>query len=118
MVIGDLNAKVGKGVESQVVGPYGLGVRNDRGERWVEWCSKNRFTIANTWFCNHPKRLWTWTSPGGLVRNQIDDIAVDQRFRNSVRQADCGSKVKLKRLEKKERKNREQIPINRRSIGY
>ena len=119
MVIGDLNAKVGKGVERQVVGPYGLGVRNDRGERWVEWCRENRFMIANTWFCNHPRRLWTWTSPGGLVRNQIDYIAIDQRFRNSVRQAkgypgaDCGSdhvlviadiKVKLKRLKKKERK--------------
>ena len=76
MVIGDLNAKVGKGVESQVVGPYGLGERNDRGERWVEWCRENRFMIANTWFCNHPRRLGTWKSPGDLVRNQIDYIRV------------------------------------------
>ena len=119
IVMGDLNAKVGRGKEEQVVGPYGLGERNMRGDRWVEWCTENGLTIMNTWFYNHPRRLWTWKSPGDRVKNQIDYIAIDQRFRNSVKQAkgypgaDCGSdhvliaaeiKIKLKKLEEKKKR--------------
>ena len=35
-VMGDLNAKVGRGREESIVGDYGLGERNARGNRWVE----------------------------------------------------------------------------------
>jgi len=35
LVMGDLNAKVGKGQYQDIVGPYGLGTRNDRGDIWV-----------------------------------------------------------------------------------
>ena len=37
LVVGDLNAKVGCGSSGEVVGNYGLGQRNERGDRWVEW---------------------------------------------------------------------------------
>jgi hypothetical protein len=116
IVMGDLNAKVGKGASGYAVGPNGLGERNERGDRWVEWCEENKLMITNTWFHNHPRRLWTWKSPGDRARNQIDYIAISQRFRNAVKQAkgypgaDCGSdhipiiahlEIKLKRLGKK-----------------
>ena len=36
--MGDMNAKVGEGRFENVVGEYGLGQRNERGERFIEWC--------------------------------------------------------------------------------
>ena len=35
IIMGDLNAKVGKGEQGDMVGKFGLGNRNDRGERWI-----------------------------------------------------------------------------------
>ena len=53
--------------------------------------------IANTFFQQHKKRLYTWTSPDGQYRNQIDYILCNQRWRSSIQSAkirpgdDCGS---------------------------
>ena len=38
IVLGDLNAKVGQGTEGKAVGPHRIGERNERGDRWVQWC--------------------------------------------------------------------------------
>ena len=62
VVMKDLNAKVGKNRDGNTVGPFGLGVRNECRDLWVDWC-RNKLIIANTWFQNHPRRLWTWQSP-------------------------------------------------------
>ena len=116
IVMGDFNAKIGRGREGEVVGPFGLGERNSRGDRLSEWCAENEQVIMNTWFRHHPRLLWTWKSPGDRYRNQIDYISINKRFRNSVAQvrtypgADCGSdhnpvvatmEVKLKKLKKR-----------------
>jgi len=87
IVLGDLNAKVGKGRVEQVVGPFGLGERNDRGDKFVEWCLEKAQVVVNTWFRHHKRHLWTWKSPGEVVRNQIDYIAINERYRNAVTQA-------------------------------
>ena len=97
LVMGDLNAKVGKGQSNETTGKYGLGKQNDRGDRWVEWCNRNNQIITNTWFEQHPRRLWTWRSPGGDIKNQIDYITINKRFKNAIKDAksypsgDCGS---------------------------
>ena len=97
VMMGDLNAKVGSQRHGDVVGNQGLGEKNDRGDRLVQFCEENKLMIANTFF-NHPKRrLYTWSSPGDLHRNQIDYIMMSTRHRNAVRQvktfpgADIGS---------------------------
>ena len=96
LVVGDLNAKVGCGSSGEVVGNYGLGQRNERGDRWVEWCESWEQIIMNTFFRHHTRHLYTWKRPGDRVRNQIDYITVNRRFRNSISQvktspgADCG----------------------------
>lgn len=96
LVMGDLNAKIGQGREGEVVGQFGLGVRNERGERLVEWCAEKGQVIVNSFFRHHPRRLWTWKSPGGQYKNQIDYVTINKRFRNAVTQcktypgADCG----------------------------
>ena len=37
----DLNAKVGRGKYSDIIGQHGLGERNERGEAWIQWCEQN-----------------------------------------------------------------------------
>ena len=87
ILMGDFNAKVGEGRSTNVVGPYGLGQRNDRGEKLVNWCLENNQVILNTWFRHQKRRLWTWKSPGNRTKNQIDYITINEKFRNSVIQA-------------------------------
>ena len=45
-----------------------------KGQRLIEFCKENALVIANTLFQQHKRRLYTWTSPDGQHRNQIDDI--------------------------------------------
>lgn len=89
MLIGDYNAKIGRepGDEylRKVIGKYGLGKRNARGERLLQFCTENNFFIANTGYEHHARRLYTWTSPGGLYKNQIDYILIKSRWRTSVK---------------------------------
>jgi len=84
IIMGDLNSKVAKGKDETTVGPFGIGVRNERGERLTEWCKEQKLAVMNTWFENHPRRCWTWKSPGDRTRNQIDYILIQERFRNSI----------------------------------
>ena len=84
-VLGDLNAKVGRGKEEKTVGPHGLGIRNERGERLVNFCKEHNLIVTNTYYQHGNRRLYTWKSPGDTCRNQIDYIMVKQRFRNSVK---------------------------------
>lgn len=89
VLMGDLNAKVGCGKEGSVVGSYGLGVRNERGDKFVQFCVENDLAIMNTFFKLPKRRLYTWKAPGDskdhIIRNQIDFITVKQRYKNSIK---------------------------------
>ena len=99
VVMGDFNGKVGDSKEDDTVGPFGLGERNDNGERVVEFCKRHNLFATNTWFQQKRSAQWTWKSPGEVdsVKNQIDYVLVDKRFRNGIQNsksrpgADCGS---------------------------
>src|SRR5215469_5197255 len=78
VVMEDLNAKVGNERFDEVVGPWGLGDRNDRGERWIELCLKNKQIIEYTWFKHPPRHMWIWKSPGDRSRSQIDYITISK----------------------------------------
>ena len=84
ITLGDFNAKVGGEKFENVVGPFGLGTRNERGERLISWCDTHNLMLTNTWFRKHERLLWTWKSPGDRCRNQIDFITINKRFRNSI----------------------------------
>ena len=71
-IIGKWNAKVGSQETSGVTGKFGLGVQNEARQRLIEFCQENTLVIANTVFQQHKRRLYTWTSPDGQHRNQID----------------------------------------------
>jgi len=86
--------------------------------------------IANTLLQQHKRILYTWTSPDGQHRNQIDYILCSQRWRSSIQSAKtrlgayCGSdhellitkfRLKLKKVGKTTRPFRydlNQIPYN------
>lgn len=84
-IIGDFNAKV-RTEKNEVTGCFGLGERNERGNRLVQFCRDQGFGIANTMFQHHKRRLVIWTSPRGDM-NQIDYILVQQRWKSMVRNA-------------------------------
>ena len=62
-IIEDWDAKVGSQETPGVTGKFGLGVRNEAGQRLIEFCQENALVIANTLFQQHKRRLYTWTSP-------------------------------------------------------
>ena len=56
--LGDFNAKVGEGEDIDCgIGPFGLGVRNDRGDMLASFCQTNEFEITNTFF-SQPRRKY------------------------------------------------------------
>ena len=86
-----------------------------QGKGQTEFCQENALVIANTHFQQHKRILYTWTSPDGQYRNQIDYILCSQRWRSSIQSAktrpgtDCASdhelltakfRLKLKKVEK------------------
>ena len=97
----DRNAKVGSQEIPGVTGKFDLGVQNEAGQRLTEFFQENAVVIANTLFQQHKRRVYTWTSPDGWHRNQIDYFLCNQRWRSSIQsaktrpEADCDSDHEL-----------------------
>ena len=64
-IIGDWNANVGSQETHEGTGKFGLGVRNEAGQRRIEFCQENALVTANTLFQQHKRRVYTQTSPNG-----------------------------------------------------
>ena len=79
IVMGDWNAVVGEQKEENCVGEFGLGRRNDRGQRLIEFCKQLKMVVTNTCFKQEKRRRYTWKAPGDTERYQLDDIMVRQR---------------------------------------
>ena len=77
----DFNAKVGlrTSADEKGIGAYGMGMRNERGERLMEFVASRNLTIGNTLFKKPSKNYWTWESPNGATHNLIDYILCDNR---------------------------------------
>ena len=52
-ITGDWNAKVGSQETPGVTGKFGLGIRNEAGQRLIEFCQENALVIENTLFQQH-----------------------------------------------------------------
>ena len=113
-MIGVWNAKVGNGETTGTTGRFGLGERNERGDRLVEFCSLNGFQVMNTFSKLHARRLYTWRSRDKTTGNQIDYILCITRWISSVKRVTTLSgairtdlnlliadvKIKLKRIKR------------------
>ena len=66
-IIGDWNVKVGSQETPGVTGKFGLGIRNEAGQRLIEFCQENTLVIANTLFHTQEKTLHIditrWSTP-------------------------------------------------------
>ena len=78
--MGDFNAKVGgqTNTSERATGCFGPGQRNERGDTRVEWATAKNFKIMNTPFQKNAGRRWTWRSPVGNTKNEIDYIMTDK----------------------------------------
>ena len=56
-IIEDWNAKVGSQETPGVTCKFGLEIRNEAGQRLIEFCQENALVIANTLFQQHKRRL-------------------------------------------------------------
>ncbi|XP_073980223.1 uncharacterized protein [Rhodnius prolixus] len=79
IIIGDWNAKVGKTEGENAVGGFGFGERNERGNEMIEFAEANNLAIMNTFFKKDPERKWTWISPDGNTKNEIDYVIVNRK---------------------------------------
>ena len=86
LVIGDLNAKVGRSNEGRekTMGKNGCGEMNENGERLADICGLNDLVIGGTIFEHKEIHKLTWISPDGNVKNQIDHVLINGRWKHSL----------------------------------
>jgi hypothetical protein len=82
IIMGDWNAKIGEreGEEERLtVGKFGLGSRNENGDKMVQFAIENNLKVANTFFKKRKNRKWTWLSPDENVKNEIDHLLTNDK---------------------------------------
>ena len=119
IIMGDLNAKVGKdnSTYERTMGCEGSGEMNENGEKLLDFCEENAFVVGGTLFKHKEIHKLTWYSPNRRDKNQIDHFLINGMWRKSLmdvrvrRGADVGSdhqlvvakvRVKLRKVEKQE----------------
>ena len=70
-IIEDWNAKIGSQETPGVTGKFGLGIRNEAGQRLIAFCQGNALVIAITLFQQHKRRLYTGISPDGKTKFRL-----------------------------------------------
>ncbi|XP_075980762.1 uncharacterized protein LOC142979615 [Anticarsia gemmatalis] len=81
IVMGDFNAQTGECQpgEETVLGPHTYGTkRSKNGEKLINLALGNNLTILNSKYKKKTKRKWTWVSPGGTYKNEIDFILTNK----------------------------------------
>ncbi|KAK2701598.1 hypothetical protein QYM36_019761 [Artemia franciscana] len=77
-VMGDFNTIIehsNDGLED-VMGKFGHGWQNHRGDMLIDFCRDKELFIMNTMFRHNERRKVTWRSPDGHTANMIDYIVV------------------------------------------
>jgi len=130
IVLGNFNVKLGREIcYRNVIGKHSLHENtNNNGAQLIGFAVGNGLVIKSTMLPKKDIHKYTWVSPDGRYKNQIDHVLVNSRFKNSVlnvrtlRGADIGSdhlllgiriKVKLKKLGKKNPVNSRRLDIDK-----
>ena len=76
MVIGDFNAKIGKGFINSHADFNSLHYEtNGNGQRLFNFAASESMVLVNTAFPHKEIHKYTWKSPSGLTLNQIDQYS-------------------------------------------
>ncbi|KAK2712262.1 hypothetical protein QYM36_011074, partial [Artemia franciscana] len=67
-----------------VMGKFGHGRQNHRGEMLIDFCRDNELIITNTMFRHRERRQVIWRSPDGRTANMTDYIIVGKRWKSPV----------------------------------
>jgi len=67
IIMDDWNAIIGEVYKSRY--EYGLGTRNEIGDRLVDFCKEHYITITNTFQNIHRRKRYTWKMPGDIRRH-------------------------------------------------
>ena len=88
IVMGDFNAKIGPvEIRAACADSYGIGTRNRRGNVLVEFAERHKFKIMKTFFKKRLNGRWTWISPNGATKNEIDYIMTDRQTSSLIFQS-------------------------------
>ncbi|KAL0870816.1 hypothetical protein ABMA27_005741 [Loxostege sticticalis] len=82
IVMGDFNGQLGarRAEENTTLGPYMYcdKIRSRNGEKITNFALENNLTVLNTVFKKNKKNMWTWISPDGKTKNEIDFIMTNR----------------------------------------
>ena len=83
--LGNFNGRVGKCAEGfeGVHRENGIGKRNAKGRRLLEFCDERELCVANTWFYKADKRKITYSAGG--YETEIDFMLVGEKYRMYIR---------------------------------
>jgi hypothetical protein len=80
------NVNVGKeDIFKPVIGNESLHeASNDNGVRVVNFTTSKNLIVKSTTFLHHDIHKHTWTSPAGVLHNQIDHVLIDKRRHSNI----------------------------------
>ena len=80
IVMRDFNAQIGKRTNPMETAKdtFGLELRNERGNTLVKWATSRKYKIMNTMFQKKAEMGWTWKSPNGETKAEIDYILTNR----------------------------------------
>ncbi|KAH1021691.1 hypothetical protein HUJ04_011174 [Dendroctonus ponderosae] len=58
---------------------FGIGITNDRGTLLANFLERGKLYLMITFFQKNEQRKWTWKSPNGNTKNEIDSIICKQK---------------------------------------
>ena len=78
ILLGDLNGRVGRALDSKIIGRHGEDVVNDNGTRWIELCEQHSLKILNGFFQHKDINKYTWTQKTKNLKSIIDYVVTKQ----------------------------------------
>lgn len=97
ILLGDFNARVGTDCESwpSCLGQFNVGKMNENGQRLLEFCTRFKLCIANSFFATKPQHKVSWRHPRSKHWHQLDLVLTRRDSLNSIQivrtyhSADC-----------------------------
>jgi hypothetical protein len=85
ILMGDFNAKVGReDIFKPIIGNESLHEASNNRVRVVNFGTSKNLIVKNTTFPHHEIHKHTWTSPDGVIHNQIGHVLIDKRQHSNI----------------------------------